>query len=935
MGMNYTEFVAVLLLSTCPCIFCLSVGETTTSPSSNSSSVISTEKLTVSLSSDDKCASQTLVDETASHKSGHIHWKVTGCQVCNFSARCISNNSFVKTYLSGVPVNVTELTVTIRNKRNGRFPSYHDPIDLNPLSKFLNLEKFEMKMSDDERTAVKANHLSFTNDTFLKLTKMMHLTLNVPLANDTDLVTIVKPLISLKHLDISRTVTLASIKVKAAMSAINRESIKELKLSNFQTIGSFGYSQSLNVSSFFGPDEMRSLTHLDLSHNYLGVLFPSISITFPNLTKLDISYNMLILNHNAAVFFDIFLHGKLEWINIGNQGYRFEKKFDTDVEVPGKFPKGIVKTTAFFLSIKNCINKVSSGNVSTASNNNTLFCAIITCMVKKLSVHFGNLGVPCSLFGTLSDFYEFNCVLFSKFPFFKRAKYVNAENLNWIIPEGYGFKGELCFQNTQILNITFRNNKYWFENEYIAQSVNSFSDVTGMDQIRFLDVSKNEASLEFPLNATRKFKQLKFVQLAKNRIKFKDVTVCQHWPNLVVLNLSQNHLTDSWLPSGVVSNCTLLEVLDLGYNDLTFYSISLDLTGNNKLRLLDISYNDILILPEKLRSHLDAIVDFQKQINGWVELKIVLSGNPLQCVCSTRSLIFAEWLVTSAINLKISNHIICYLREKIHILNDQKDNVAFLKTDCANTALIVQSVVFTALGALVLFMSSIGYIFRWKIRYNLYRSSERLKGLCATKSEVKDFKGESYHYDAFVSYCADDRFWVHDVLMRGLENRHGFKLCIHFRDFPIGDSISNAIIQSVRESKHFIIILSKKSVTRPWCQLELETCLQESQRRGSKLVIIRLEDFVLPRDNVTIQWIVHHQVYLQWTDHPDAKKLFWKRLINHLYGRSHEWWASCCCCGLSLGDYKHVRAMDHVDEDEGHCEGHSDCTETDPLLTVL
>ena len=45
----------------------------------------------------------------------------------------------------------------------------------------------------------------------------------------------------------------------------------------------------------------------------------------------------------------------------------------------------------------------------------------------------------------------------------------------------------------------------------------------------------------------------------------------------------------------------------------------------------------------------------------------------------------------------------------------------------------------------------------------------------------------------FVSYCAEDRFWVHDTLAKELEDTYKFKLCIHYRDFAAGSTIFDEI----------------------------------------------------------------------------------------------------------------------------------------------
>jgi hypothetical protein len=67
------------------------------------------------------------------------------------------------------------------------------------------------------------------------------------------------------------------------------------------------------------------------------------------------------------------------------------------------------------------------------------------------------------------------------------------------------------------------------------------------------------------------------------------------------------------------------------------------------------------------------------------------------------------------------------------------------------------------------------------------------------KRQYRKTMNADYIYDAFVCYCALDRFWVHNVLMKELEGKYGFKLCIHYRDFGFG-SIADMIVTKLTQS---------------------------------------------------------------------------------------------------------------------------------------
>jgi hypothetical protein len=46
----------------------------------------------------------------------------------------------------------------------------------------------------------------------------------------------------------------------------------------------------------------------------------------------------------------------------------------------------------------------------------------------------------------------------------------------------------------------------------------------------------------------------------------------------------------------------------------------------------------------------------------------------------------------------------------------------------------------------------------------------------------------SYIYHAFVVYCDADRLWVHNKFVKKLEKEEGVRLCIHHRDFEVGET---------------------------------------------------------------------------------------------------------------------------------------------------
>jgi hypothetical protein len=157
-----------------------------------------------------------------------------------------------------------------------------------------------------------------------------------------------------------------------------------------------------------------------------------------------------------------------------------------------------------------------------------------------------------------------------------------------------------------------------------------------------------------------------------------------------------------------------------------------------------------------------------------------------------------------------------------------------------------------------------------------------------------------YIYDAFVCYSALDRFWVHNVLMKVLEEKYGFRLCIHYRDFGFG-SIADMIVTKLTQSCCVIFILSEESLMSQWCQQELQMAYDQSVRLNKTLLIVKLG--TIPRNLVQsplIQQFLDSQIYIKWPEvDPNYKKsneivdLFWAKLTSGLYEERTNY-LTCC-----------------------------------------
>ena len=825
----------------------------------------------------------------------------------NRSVTCWANSVFIQNILSCLKATTEDLTINVNNNDQGPLHvNWPLPINLTGISRLHQLKQFHLKPSSGKTIFLQPRVLIYS-ERVTRLPLMRELHLNIPLEYDTEIMQLTSCMSHLEVLDLSDTVTLSFNKLQKGLSNLNSATIKSLSISNFQTTGSLGFRDDVSMADLFGNNKiLHKLENLDLSYNYLGVLKPSVVHILPNLKVLNVSHNNLILTTNAGFFIELLLSPSLYHVNIGNQGNQLQK-FSENVYNFQHTKRRALTTFTFFDDTVYCVNSVSS-NISLAFFDNTFVCRVIDCIFTYLTKEF-SLNVPCSLFGRLSEMFDTSCAFFFVLPLFNNIQYMNADNLNWLMPEGVTCSGNVCFKHANLKHLSFRNNKIWFQTQYLGKTLDEGTSVRGMEGVEYLDVADNQASFVLPFNLSNIFPTMQRTNFSNNQIRFRNKGLCKMWPNIREFSASQNSLTD--VPVVAFTNCAQLEEISLQGNNLRFRTTYLDLEGTVKLKHLDLTRNNITLLSKAFRGNLDKVAHYQLQKEGKVDVKLSLSNNPLQCSCTEDVIEFVEWYLSTRVHINNDNQIICYIRDQVEVLTNE--SVSSIKWRCSNIAVIVESVAVTVSLAMVVLVPLGLYKIRWKLKYKWYKLNQNLKQALNTR----DTTPKKWKYDAFVSYCADDRFWVHGVLMKTLEETYGFQLCIHYRDFRLGVHIAEEIIANIQKSKELIIVISKYSVNRRWCNYEVEVALGEAVKRNIKLLVIRLGGFDVSDDNTVVKWVMQNQVYLQWTNNPNSQSLFWSKLICHLYGKSEG-----NCCWPKRRGYREVEGLADMLEDE----------ETTPLL---
>lgn len=104
------------------------------------------------------------------------------------------------------------------------------------------------------------------------------------------------------------------------------------------------------------------------------------------------------------------------------------------------------------------------------------------------------------------------------------------------------------------------------------------------------------------------------------------------------------------------------------------------------------------------------------------------------------------------------------------------------------------------------------------------------------------FSALHFEYDAFIIYSTKDQEWVRTTLLPTLEQKHGLKCCIHYRNFAPGVLYRENMVNSVYKSRKTVAVVSPNFFTSGFCESEFEYALRRlTERRDDSLIVIKLD----------------------------------------------------------------------------------------------
>ena len=253
----------------------------------------------------------------------------------------------------------------------------------------------------------------------------------------------------------------------------------------------------------------------------------------------------------------------------------------------------------------------------------------------------------------------------------------------------------------------------------------------------------------------------------------------QTYTCLTLLNLSNANVLG--IEADAFVNHQYLSVLDLSHNHLTVSSLSSVDLSKTSIRNLNLSHNRLTAIPAPLRRQLD-------KMEG---LDLYFGGNNF--ICSCKNLEFLQWVQSStSITFHYAGDHVCTDSPGNTIHNIEVDSLHCNWYWMQPLIAVASSLALTLFG-IALFVA---YRKRWFISNLIFRLRERFSSPSDEQTNI------SYKYDALISYSSadGDRQWVHLQLVKELEEKYGFRLCVHQRDFRAGEPIVDNITKAIQFS---------------------------------------------------------------------------------------------------------------------------------------
>ncbi|KAK3086813.1 hypothetical protein FSP39_023885 [Pinctada imbricata] len=387
-----------------------------------------------------------------------------------------------------------------------------------------------------------------------------------------------------------------------------------------------------------------------------------------------------------------------------------------------------------------------------------------------------------------------------------------------------------CFP-LQSDNVTTSNITYKF---VVSGQKGSVLQDKYLQEFERMNMMKN---IQCTYDSLRVFNSIKTSYLGLDTLEHTLQT--SRFPVLEVLNVSYNDI--KVIPPRLRAWGLYLErlsFLDISHNRISEINVVSDHSHRNVQRIstIDLRYNNISTITKR------ALKSFLNHRNVIIDIR----NNPFLCNCDMKY--FVDFinqennLTSSTIS---SYHYLKDLRCVQPKLFYGRKIASLTPEDLGCQRLTIKFDITPAITLSVVISITIGiFVF-------MHRFRKEITIICFTRFHLRlPCRTRTAHpnkmYDAFVAYSEADTAWVLKTLAPRLENpnlERPFRLCLHHRDFILGAPVAANIVSSVENSRHTILVVSEAFLRSEWCLLEFRTALQQSlMEKKRHLIMILLEN---------------------------------------------------------------------------------------------
>ncbi|CAM4625738.1 uncharacterized protein [Lepidochelys kempii] len=358
---------------------------------------------------------------------------------------------------------------------------------------------------------------------------------------------------------------------------------------------------------------------------------------------------------------------------------------------------------------------------------------------------------------------------------------------------------------------------------------------------------------------------LRFLYLSENKLLSISPDAFDDLAQLQYLSLadSSNGMQD--LPPGIFKNLSRLQKLNL--ENMGLHSLTLEVFGNlSNLTSLLLAKNQLQTVNVSVANALGLL--------RYLDLRKC----PLSCTCE--NLWFQNWLANRWVQVVYLYNYSCDSRQQLGYVYSFDTHVCFL-----DVGLYLFSVTAPALLLLML-LPLIYHRAYWRLKYHFYI----LRSWVNDRWRRQD--GEHFQYDAFISYNSADEGWVLEQLVPSLESSQGsFRLCLHHRDFELGKSIVDNIVDSIYNSRKTVCVISRSYLQSEWCSLEIQLASYRLFEELKDVLVMVLLEAIPDRELSAyhrMRKVMLKKTYISWPLEPAAQRLFWTKLRKALKGSYME-----------------------------------------------